>query len=56
MNQKELTERAASLDCLLKCLSAVDADNSEAVQALPQALKIASDYAEQIFEEIANRD
>ena len=56
MSKNELMEKASSLDCLLKCLAAVDTDNALALQGLPQALKIAAEYAETIFEEIANNE
>ena len=56
MEHKETIERAANLNCLLKCLCAVDSDNVEAVQAIPQALEIAREYAETLFEAIVNMD
>lgn len=56
MSKNELMEKASSLDCLLKCLAAVDTDNALALQGMPQALKIASEYAETIFEAIANME
>lgn len=56
MTHNELMERASSLDCLLKCLAAVDTDNVLALQGMPQALKIAGEYAETIFEAIANNE
>jgi len=56
MSHDELLEKAASLNCLLKCLSVVDTDNDKVLEGMPQALKIASEYAEMIFEEIANNE
>ena len=50
-----MMEKAANLECLLKCLAAVDADNADGVQALPQALTIAHEYAEKLYEEIVNQ-
>ncbi len=48
-----MMEKAADLECLLKCLAAVDADHADA--ALPQALLIVHEYAEKLYEELANQ-
>lgn len=54
MLKDELLEKVTSLDCLLKCLSSVRDDDMIVLQGMPQALKVASTYSEQIFELVAN--
>jgi hypothetical protein len=56
MEHREIMERASNLSCMLKCLCAVDSDNIDAVQVMPQALQITTEYAESLFEAIANEE
>jgi len=56
MSHDELLEKVTSLDCLLKCLSEVRDDDPVILQGMPQALKVASEYAEKIFEAVANEE
>lgn len=56
MKTADLMEQAANLNCLLKCLSAVDADDAHAVEAMPQALRIVSEYADKLYCALADKE
>ena len=56
MTRTELLEKVSSLEQLLKCLSEVGDNNPIVLQGMPQALKVASDYVESIFEALANEE
>ena len=56
MSYVELLDRLASLDCLLKSLSEISTDSTAILQGIPQALKIACEYADGIYEALANSD
>ena len=47
---KEIIETACNLKALLQCLATVDEDNTEALQELPRALKLAAQEAAQLYE------
>lgn len=50
MNKLQILETACNLKALLQCLAIVDEDNTEAIQELPRALKIASQQAAELYE------
>lgn len=58
MSVQEIRDVAVTLDCLLNCLAAIDADNTIAVSNLPHTLRIATKYSFQLCEalEIMDRD
>ena len=56
MERKEMIDKVTNLNCMLKCLRAIDSDDMEAIQSIPQALIIVSEYADNLYEAIANMD
>ena len=56
MKRKEMINKVANLNCMLKCLRAIDSDDVEAIQSIPQALIIASEYADSLYEAIIDSD
>lgn len=49
-----MEELAVNLYSLLKCLSAVDEDNPQALEAMPRSIKVAEGLAEQLYEMVLN--
>lgn len=56
MERKEMIEKVTNLNCMLKCLRAIDSDDVEAIQSIPQALIIVSEYADTLYEAIIDSD
>jgi len=56
MERKEMIDKATNLNCMLKCLRAIDSDDVEAIQSIPQALIIVSEYADSLYEAIMDSD
>ena len=56
MERREMIYKVTNLNCMLKCLRAIDSDDVEAIQSIPQALIIVSEYADTLCEAIIDSD
>lgn len=51
-----MEDLAIRLNSLLKCLSAVDTDDKQALEAMPYSIQIASEYAEKLMSMILDSE
>ena len=54
MTKNELMQTALNLKSLLAVMSAVDSDNTEALEEMPNVAKMASEMAESLYNHIVD--